>query len=233
MPDLSICTVAGLLSAVAAGCTAMERLLQQQQQCVALPDVVLQLALAHIRLWQQITEFTMSCNRELPQSILTGGKDLLLTVQPAARLAAAVLGAVPRGCAAWQVALLAGEYVVEALAKDIKGIGCDPARIPLPSGNAAAAAAESGSSTAPQQQHWEQVLLDPAVLQLLLAFQASIVRHLWHLSSNADAGSIQAAAAAAAAAAAVQPYHEELLTAMGVARSSPECGILRLQSSKL
>jgi hypothetical protein len=55
------------------------------------------------------------------------------------------------------------------------------------------------------------VLFDPAVLQLLLASQATIVGLLWHASNNAGAGSSQAAAAAA-----VHPYHEELLTAMGV-----------------
>jgi hypothetical protein len=53
------------------------------------------------------------------------------------------------------------------------------------------------------------VLFDPAVLQLLLASQATVVRHLWRRLNNADAGSSQAAAA-------VQPYHKELLTAMGV-----------------
>jgi hypothetical protein len=103
--------------------------------------------------------------------------------------------------------------VIEALSKEVQNIGGDPAGIPLPSSHAAAAA-ESGSSEAPQQQqrqqHWEQVLFEPAVLHLLLASKASIVRHLWHLSNNTGAGSNQAAAAA------VQPYHEDLLSAMGV-----------------
>jgi hypothetical protein len=214
-PHLPFCTLAGLLSAVAAGCTAMEHILQQQQQqCAALPDVVLQLAVAHIKLWQQIIDFTIWSSSDARQSILTNSRDLLLTVQPAARLSAAVLVAVPRGCIAWQGALAAGVFVIEALSKEVQNIGGDPAGIPLPSSHAAAAAAESGSSEAPQQQqrqqHWEQVLFEPAVLHLLLASKASIVRHLWHLSNNTGAGSNQAAAAA------VQPYHEDLLSAMGV-----------------
>jgi hypothetical protein len=103
----------------------MERVLlqqQQQQQCVALPDVVLQLAVALIRLWQQTIEFTNRCNSELRQTILSGGKDLLLSVQPAARLAAAVVVAVPRGCVAWQVAIAACDCILEALAKEVKHI---------------------------------------------------------------------------------------------------------------
>jgi hypothetical protein len=136
----------------------MERLLQQQQQqqqCVALPDV-LQLAIAHIKLWQQIIDFTIwsSSGR---QTILSGSTDLLLAVQPAARLAAAVLVAVPRGCVAWQGALAVGDVVIQALSKEMQDIDSDPARIPVPGSTAAAAAAaaaaaESGSSKAPQQQ---------------------------------------------------------------------------------
>jgi hypothetical protein len=186
---------------------------QQQQQYVALPDYVLQLAVVYLKLWQQIIESTNITNSRLRQSILSGSNDLLLTVQPVARLAAAVLLAVPRDSAAWLGALAAGDLVIDALAKEVSEIGSDPARIPLPIGAAAgsAAAAESGSSDAPQQQqqqHWEQVLFDPAVLQVLLAVQAANVRHLWHLSNNAGAGSNQAAA--------VHLCHEELLTAMGV-----------------
>jgi hypothetical protein len=196
---------------------------QQQQQCVALPDFILQLAMVYINLWQQIIEATIISNSGLCQTILTGSKDLLLTVQPAARLAAAVLVAVPRGSVAWQGAVTAGDFVLNALAKEVRDIVGDPARIPLRNSNAAAA--ESGNREVThhqqqqqQQQHWEQVQFDPAVLQLLLASQATLVQHLWHLSNDADAGSNQAAAAAAA----VHPDHEELLTAMGVPAVSPQ-----------
>jgi hypothetical protein len=117
----------------------MERLLQQQQQQqqqqrVALPNVVLQLAVAHIKLWQQIIDVTNISNSELRQTFLSSSKDLLLTVQPAARLSAAVLVAVPRGCVGWLVALATGDLVLDALSKEVKNIGSDPASIALPSG---------------------------------------------------------------------------------------------------
>jgi hypothetical protein len=194
-----LCTAAGLLATIAAGCPIITRLLaaqrhnhhqqqqqQQQQQQDQLRTTLLQLAHCHLSLWEVLaynTSHSIISSGSSMRSIL-GSPHLLQTVQPAVCLAAELLlWPSPDSRPCWGALFRTSQELFGALHAELSSsfsqseTACSSSSSSSSSG-AAAAAAQSNAQDA--QQPWQELLYCPAVWQLLAAAQAVYAQHLRH-----------------------------------------------------
>jgi hypothetical protein len=208
-----LCTAAGLLATIAAGCSIIMRLLaaqrqqQQQQQQPAdqqqqdqLCTTLLQVANCHLRLWALLahnTHYSITSSGSSMRSIL-GSPHMLQTVQPAVCLAAELLlwpGTEGRPC--WLAPIVAAQELFRALRAE-KG-SCSSQQETAPSNSSSsssgAAAAAAHSDAQGTQQPWQELLHCPAVWQLLAAAQAVYTQHLRHSQRSSQRTTAAATAA--------------------------------------